>query len=343
MSNLKLDIIYYKTSSDFEMEFNLSGCCRMRIFKDKIESRKELVTALARDVARSKIIVIVTDLFGEDCAIPTISRAIGLPLVSTDKEAFGINTEDEVLMPNTAVPLVTKTGIYGGCILESGPQSIIIVSNVRALRHEIMKSYVHNYIFDVSQLFAYQERMGQNASLTVKKVETPVASVPAEIEQTTEPTETFETTTTAESEPVVETNEVSIKAEPAVEEITENATEDIVPVENKPEEKSEPTAKENPDDDIIERAPRKQFIEPGINHTSNLEDILTDFDNKEKPRKKRKSKKATSIILLVLVILLLISFGVLAYFFVYLPAVGIENPILSDQGGFFANLIQNLS
>ena len=27
--NLKVDVIYYKTNTDFEMEFNLCGCCRM--------------------------------------------------------------------------------------------------------------------------------------------------------------------------------------------------------------------------------------------------------------------------------------------------------------------------
>ena len=41
MTNLKVDIIYYKTSSDFELEFNLTGCCRMRLFKDKIEAELE--------------------------------------------------------------------------------------------------------------------------------------------------------------------------------------------------------------------------------------------------------------------------------------------------------------
>ena len=33
--NLKVDVIYYKTNSDFEMEFNLCGCCRMRLLSDK--------------------------------------------------------------------------------------------------------------------------------------------------------------------------------------------------------------------------------------------------------------------------------------------------------------------
>lgn len=166
MSNLKLDIIYYKTSSDFEMEFNLSGCCRMRTFKDKVDTPRGLINTLARDVARSKIILIVTDLSGDGCGVPLISKSVGLSLVAPNKEEFGITTADEILIPETAVPLVTKSGIYGGCIIESGPQSIIIVSSVRTLRHEIMKAYVHNYVFDIGQMLAYEERMQQSGNTT---------------------------------------------------------------------------------------------------------------------------------------------------------------------------------
>ena len=35
--NVKVDIIYYDTSTDFELEFNLCGCCRMRLLTDKTD------------------------------------------------------------------------------------------------------------------------------------------------------------------------------------------------------------------------------------------------------------------------------------------------------------------
>ena len=159
MTNLKLDIIYYKTSSDFELEFNLSGCCRMRIFKDKAESPKELVTALARDVARSRIILIVSDLLGEKNGVEVICSSIGYDYKSVDKSAYSILTEGEIKAPAGSLPLVTKTGQYGGFILESGKQSIIVVSSDRTLRHEVMKLYVHQYIFDINQVEAYNERL----------------------------------------------------------------------------------------------------------------------------------------------------------------------------------------
>ncbi len=306
MSNLKLDIIYYQTSSDFVMEFNLSGCCRMRIFKDKIETKKEFVSALAKDVSRSKIIIIVTDLFGEESAIPTLSRAIGLNLTSPDKAAFGIENTEEILIPETAVPLVTKAGIFGGCIIESGPQSIIVVSNMRTLRHEIMKAYVHNYIFDVGQLFAYQERMGQTTVLTPVTLPTPTSE-----------NNSYDTIETAEDSVVEETESQAVSDEVEVAEKT-------------PEENTDT----NNETDFIEEQPLNTEPE----QTFDIEEIV----QTEEPKQKRKNK-GSSITLLVIVILLLIAFGVLAYFFIYLPALGIENPILSEQGGFIYDLLKKLS
>ena len=41
--NLRVDIIYHMSPSDFEMEFNLSGCCRMRLLSDKTTDKKGFV------------------------------------------------------------------------------------------------------------------------------------------------------------------------------------------------------------------------------------------------------------------------------------------------------------
>lgn len=301
MSNLKIDIIYYKTSSDFEMEFNLSGCCRMRMFKDKVETPKGLVNTLARDVARSKIILIVTDLFGEYSGIPTISRAIGLPLVAPNKNEFGIRTTDDIRLPETAVPLVTKSGIYGGCIIESGPQSIIIVSSVRALRHEIMKTYVHNYVFDVGQLLAYQERMGGEAHSAMP----PISRI-------------------AKTEPPAE--------ETAPETVTANNAESVSENEN--------TALETAINNAIEIKAKSEsnadtgIIGAGINATAEIDIVSSTEEQPAKTNKPRKRRKAANIILLIIVVLLLIGFGILAYYFVYLPLIG--------QPGVFTNGEDNI-
>ena len=54
--NLRSDIIYYKSGSDFELEFNLCGCCRMRLLTAKPSNKKTFVHSLARAVSRSRVI-----------------------------------------------------------------------------------------------------------------------------------------------------------------------------------------------------------------------------------------------------------------------------------------------
>lgn len=280
MSNLKIDIIYYKTASDFEMEFNLSGCCRMRMFKDKVDTPKGLVNTLARDVSRSKITIIVTELFGENNGVSILSKAVKLPLVAVDKAEYGVQETDDIFIPKTAIPLVTKAGIYGGCIIENGPQSIIVVSDIRALRHEIMKTYVHNYVFDVAQMMAYQERMGTKPN-------------------------TIRTMVDLTSTPQPEAEETAIP----VEEITENN--DISSEDQNSFASLSPELVSDSELDLMDEA-------------TALEDI--------KSTKKKKNRKASNIVLLIIVILLLVGFGILAYFFVYLPLLS-EPGVFTDGSG----------
>ncbi len=163
MASVKIDVIYYKTSSDFEFEFNLSGCAGIRLFKEKAESPKGLVTSLARDVARSKVIIVVTDLDTENSCINTLSKAIGLPVVLAQKETYNIKSQNDCHIFSGATPLVTKSGEFVGFISESGPQSIIVLTSDRALRHEIMDTYVHKYIFNVAQVDAYNKKYSISA------------------------------------------------------------------------------------------------------------------------------------------------------------------------------------
>ena len=297
MPNLKLDIIYYKTSSDFELEFNLSGCCRMRIFKDKVDSQKNLVTALARDVSRSSIILIVTDLFTENNGVETVAKAVGLNLTAPNKAEYGIKTADDIKIPSGAIPLVTKSGIYGGCIIESGPQSIIIVSNVRSLRHEIMKAYIHNYVFDVAQLAAYNERIHQNGQVLMPQRITEVNEKPVSLVQ--------DDAVPPEEEEALEKDEETAQNAPP-EEVMES--EDVVSEELPTEAINEENNLQVPldlDDEALE-----------VENNDGRDDFETVYSNRKPCR------RGSNIALLIIVILLLIGFGVLAYFFVYMPLTG---------------------
>lgn len=144
--NIKVDIIYYKTATDFEMEFNLCGCCRMRLLTDKAPDRKSMVHNLARAVSRSRVIIIVGGLFGEEGVLSTVAGAIGKTLVPIDNKLYGIADNSEISVISGATPLVTPDGYFGGCIIESGPQSMILLSDSKSVRKTIMTSLIHPYI-----------------------------------------------------------------------------------------------------------------------------------------------------------------------------------------------------
>ena len=145
LQSTKVDVIYFATPTDFEMEFNLGGCCRMRLLTDTAENRKEFVKKLSRAVSRSRIIICCGPLFDEGGLIASVSAAIGKSVEPVDAAAFGIKGNREISVISGALPLV-QDGIFGGCIIESGPQTIILLSESRSVRKQIMTHLIHPYI-----------------------------------------------------------------------------------------------------------------------------------------------------------------------------------------------------
>lgn len=309
MANLTIDIIYYKTASDFEMEFNLTGCCRMRLFKDKVDSPKELVNTLARDVSRSTITIIVTDLLGENSGIETISKAIRLPVVALDKANYGVKSTDEYMLPQTGVPLVTGEGIFGGCIVANGPQSIIIVSSNRPLRHSIMKAYVHNYVFDIGQYMAYQHRMGDTPDAIPNITPVLPNTNNQTVEQPSEETEIIETPDIVEAEPSNESDTVTETAEDKTEETATRF--DVAETDEEMFEEDESFSGKP----LVENLPKKT--------------------NKKRGR-------GSNVVLLIITVLLLIGFGVLAYFFVYLPLLNQPGVFTDGNGNIITEFLNGL-
>lgn len=268
--NLKVDIIYYNTQSDFEMEFNLSGYCRMRIFKNAASTKEELINTLAGDLDRSQIIIVVSNVLGENSGIASVSEAVGFELVPANKEECNIISNEEIFIPKTAVPLVSKSGAFGGCILESGDQSIIMITDERPLRHEIMKSLVHQYIFDISQIDAYKK----HRQIETVPAEDATQKVSLETEETKEPEQTGF---------------------------------------------SVPSVAESAIGNGIFSAPGTNLV---INKAQSTDDAEEHDDNHfEDAHKKKRKKKNSDLALLIIVILLLIAFGVMAYFFIYIPLI----------------------
>lgn len=144
--NIKSDIIYYKTATDFELEFNLCGTCRMRLLSDKMQDKKSFVHSLARAVSRSSIILIAGPLFDENGTIATVCEAINTTTEKVDNAAFGISGDYDINIIKDSTPLVTSDGYFGGCIIESGPQTMILLTDNKEIRKTIMKELIHPYV-----------------------------------------------------------------------------------------------------------------------------------------------------------------------------------------------------
>lgn len=144
--NIRVDIVYYNTNTDFEMEFNLCGCCRMRLLTDKVSDKKTFLHSLARAVSRSKVIIVTGKLFGDDGIISMSASAIGNKLGVVNNKNYGIDSDEEINIINGSVPLVTPEGYFGGCIVENGPQTMILISDSKNIRKSIMKTLIHPYI-----------------------------------------------------------------------------------------------------------------------------------------------------------------------------------------------------
>ncbi len=149
IQNLKVDIIYHRAASDFEMEFNLCGCCRMRLLSDKTTDKKSFITALARDVSRSRVIMACGPLFGDDGLIKMVGMAIGNGTAVCNNKTYGINDDSEISIIDGSTPLVTPDGYFGGCIIESGPQTIILLTENKTFRKSIMQNLIHPYLEEI--------------------------------------------------------------------------------------------------------------------------------------------------------------------------------------------------
>ena len=303
IENIKVDIIYFMTATDFEFEFNLGGCCHMRLLNDKVNDKKAFVNSLARAVSRSQIILAVGPLFGEDGLITTAAAAISHSLQTVDNKAYGIASEDKIEVIEGGVPLVTNDGIFGGCIVESGNQSIIVLTENRTVRKSLMKTLVHPYIEDI----CIMQSTGKSG---VSPVIEPVAQPVAPAEELTPPEEApVPDNATEQSEQPPET----VPEEPEV------PAEDDIVAEIEPREPGENSMEfEFFDSEEEQSEPQDEFSgEIGREE----EDLYMLPEEDEQQKRVKKSKGLNITILIVSAVLLLVVFAIL-YFLIFLPFVG---------------------
>lgn len=266
LQNLKVDIIYHLTNSDFEMEFNMCGCCRMRLLSDKTADRKSLIGALSRAVSRSRIIIACGPLFSADGLIATVATAIGSKTAAVDNAAYGINGDETINIIAGSTPLVTPEGYFGGCIIESGPQTIILLTENRAFRKSIMQTLIHPYIEEMSVIPIKEKSAPAPAqSEPIAQTEPEVEEEPAS-EPDFEPAsmEIFEDPEgVEEAVERQETVEEEVEEE-AIEEIEESEAEDEASEEVTEEDAEEPMAEaDEPTEDATEESDEPQESEVG--------------------------------------------------------------------------------
>ncbi len=223
--NIKVDIAYYKTSTDFEMEFNLCGCCRMRLLTDKAPDKKTLVHSLARAVTRSRVIIIVGNLFGADGVINIAAGATGSKLTKADNKAYGIASEDEIEIISGSTPLVTTEGYFGGCIIEKGPQTMILLTENKNVRKSVMKTLIHPYIEELCAIELKEKAAAATESQPVAKHDLHSPSAETVAEEVTPATEKEEPKAEISSEETAEN-----KTEPEFDFVTQDEKEDIAEV-----------------------------------------------------------------------------------------------------------------
>ena len=307
--NVKVDIIYYDTSTDFELEFNLCGCCRMRLLTDKTDDQKLFLHMMARSVSRSRIIILTGKLFGDDGIINLTANAISKSIVAADNKLYGISSDDNIEIIEGSIPLVTPEGYFGGCIIESGPQSMVLLSDNKNIRKSIMNTLIHPYIEEMSAI-----------ALKEKAEEARTVSNMAIIEETNE-TETIEENT-----------------ENYIDEISEEINDASVTIqEEQPEENTADTQKDNMSfvfenyESSDEETYSKMFIEPSKVKFSKksyydeayvpdaAQNFVFDSELEFRPINTTKSFDFSKIILALTIILLLLTAAVCFSLF-YIPS-----------------------
>ena len=222
--NIKVDIIYHKSNTDFEMEFNLCGCCRMRLLTAKTPDKKTLVHSLARAVSRSRVIMIVGELFGEGSVVDIVAAATGSKTEIADNKKYGIDSNVDIKIISGSVPLVTSEGYFGGCIIEKGPQTMILLSDNKNVRKSIMHSLIHPYI---EELCALDLKDKAPFVLEPQEANNPIETEEIKEVEETETQETSENVETVEEEAPLE--EIEETEEPLEDEfVLEDEAADVV-------------------------------------------------------------------------------------------------------------------
>lgn len=299
LENFKTDIIYYDTASDFELEFNLCGCCRMRLFNDKCNDKKSFLLSLSRAVSRSRVIIVTAPLFGETDIFKTVAAAIGSKTEVVQNSQYNIVSDAEITVIKDSLPLVTEDGIFGGCIIESGPQSLIVLTDNQSVRKTLMKTLIHPYIKEIA---SGKDITDDNTEIITEPEEPQIDN--SEVEEDIANTEDDTLITNGEYQ---DDDQYDIPVDNTL--ITEGT----------PDDKSEDT-------DFSEEG-EHLFVDNEV-YDSDMEDDFSFEDEDYYTEEREEKSSAFNIWMLVISIILLLGLAVLCFCIFYVPTKAGISPAL---------------
>lgn len=144
--DVKIEVLYYKTPTDISLEFGLHGNYPLRILSSNCNDIDSFFRALKRAVQRSEIILTVGGYKDDEYLPKFIAKAIGKNCFKPDLRKENIIGSDGYSIPDGAVPIAPKSRLFGGFLIESGPQTIISLVDDRKVRLDIVKELVVDYI-----------------------------------------------------------------------------------------------------------------------------------------------------------------------------------------------------
>lgn len=316
LKNLKIDIIYYNTPSDFEFEFNLGGYCRCRILNAKCATLKETINKLALAVTRSTVVIIVGKLLGENGFVAPVAKSIGKNLAPVDHRKFHITNPEPISLIEGSLPLVTSSGDFGGCIIESGPQSIVMLTDDKPLRDKISNELLSFYLTSLSRIPEEDIEIINKENTVKEEVKDDPETIESLVTEEVIEAQAEEPAAEIIEEPVKENEEETSEEEIESTFIDIGIEEDSVDVFSGAEK----------DDDIFlisdtEEKDNSSYFEDSDNSELIFENDFEENEAEEETYRPTKKSSALSTVLLILVIVLLLTVGALLYFLVYLPGL----------------------
>ncbi|MEG1886847.1 MAG: hypothetical protein RR177_01870, partial [Oscillospiraceae bacterium] len=148
-NNIKLEIIYFRESADIKLEFGLRGEYPLRLLSSRADTIESFLSALKRASLRSSVIITVGG-FSKEPSIPEIvSHSVGLDFEPFDFKKYHVDPlNSPTKAPKNAIPLISSSENFAGFVIESGPQSIIMLTEDNRTRLSVLFSLIVPYITD---------------------------------------------------------------------------------------------------------------------------------------------------------------------------------------------------